>query len=107
MGHVIVDIKMKVQEFFFFFFFWQKIQDFKGWQIMFIKREGYQVAHLLAKSAVQHVLNSTTWREAPSIKYLIIISKKKKEEKLTQMLVISILCGIITLQIEFACIQLT
>ena len=51
MGHVIADIKMEIQE-------------FEGWEITFVKREGNQVPHLLAKPTVQHVHN-TTWREAP------------------------------------------
>jgi hypothetical protein len=45
MGHVVDDSKVK-------------IEALIHWQIMFVKREGNQVAHILAKYAVKHVINN-------------------------------------------------
>lgn len=49
--HVVEDIKLE-------------IQAFQQWQITFVRKEGNQVAHLLAKYVVKHVKN-ISWRETP------------------------------------------
>ena len=51
MGHVVEDIKVEVQA-------------FHQWQISFVRREGNQVANLLAKYAVKHFENNL-WLSMP------------------------------------------
>lgn len=51
MGHVVDDIRLEVQA-------------FPQWQLFFVRREGNQVAHLLAKYAVRHFENNL-WLSMP------------------------------------------
>ncbi|XP_059461774.1 uncharacterized protein LOC132190739 [Corylus avellana] len=59
-GHIIEDIKSEVQ-------------SFVRWKMTFIRREGNNVAHVLAKYASHHALNNT-WQEPPDcIRDLILL----------------------------------
>jgi hypothetical protein len=51
MGHVIEDIKVG-------------LRNFQQWKVSFTKREGNQVAHLLAKFAVKNGVD-IVWSESP------------------------------------------
>ncbi|XP_059446805.1 uncharacterized protein LOC132178381 [Corylus avellana] len=51
MGHIIEDIKLE-------------LQVFQRWQLTFIRREGNNVAHLLAKYAMEHT-HGFCWKDIP------------------------------------------